>query len=92
MALPFFRTYRGQLIHRVRSGRIYLYDGEYSHTSVSFWCGNTGSQSPKKPGEFFAEAPERAVHCAICEGKAVGAGMCGARVICGRTVLFQPRI
>lgn len=97
MALPFWRSYSGTLIHRVRSGL--LHETCYGHhISLRFWCGMGGFLSGDRPnrhrhgGELFANSPERSVHCAVCEGKATGAGMNGARVICGRAVLFQPRI
>lgn len=41
--------------------------------------------------KFFDVPPDRAIHCATCEGRAIGAGKDGARIIAGRTVLFSPR-
>lgn len=97
-SLPFYRKNLG-LVHRVRDGRVYQKDDDtYSHTSIGFWCGNTGFlglDTHRKNGGYgalFAEPPEHAVHCATCEGRATGAGLNGARVICGRTVLYSPRI
>lgn len=101
MALPFYRSYSGQLMHRVRSGLVHnLGDGEdrTNHISIHFWCGNTGfldgrhKKGRRGGGELFSETPERTVHCAVCEGKAIGAGMDGARQINGRPVLFNARM
>lgn len=66
--------------------------GEYSHTSLDFWCGNSGFLSADKPNaRLLAESGQDDVHCAICEGKATGAGLNGAPVICGRVVKYAPR-
>lgn len=49
MALPFYRSYSGQLMHRVRSALLHkLGDGEdrTHHISVHFWCGNCGRKTP----------------------------------------------
>lgn len=101
MALPFYRSYSGQLMHRVRSGLVHnLGEGENrtNHISIHFWCGNCGfldgrhRKGRRGGGELFAETPENAVHCAVCEGKAIGAGMDGARQINGRAVLFNARL
>lgn len=92
MALPFYKSKAGQYIHRVRSGHTHVWKDwpdRPGHISLTFWCGMSGFLDK---GELFAEPPDRAVFCATCEGKAIGAGMDGARVICGRTVLFQPRL
>lgn len=91
MALPFFRTKRGRYIHRVRSGSLHRIHAR-PHLSFTFWCGNCGTTDGTDGGQLFAEPPERAVHCAVCEGKATGAGLNGAREICGRTVLYSPII
>lgn len=97
MALPFYRSFSGHLIHRVRSGVLHKL-GEEHHIGVTFWCGNGGFIDSRRErgrsggGELFAETPERAMHCAICEGKAIGAGCDGTRIINGRHVLFSPRV
>ena len=94
-ALPFFQPGDGRLFHRVKSGRIYRRRGEYSHTSITYWCGNNGSMSrpdARRTGQLFAELPERAILCATCEGRAIGAGLDGLREINGRRVLYRPRV
>lgn len=94
-ALPFFRSKHGRYIHRVRSGSLHRIHAQ-PHMSFDFWCGNCGTMgtdfSKRGGGELFAVPPENAVFCATCEGRAIGAGMDGARVIGGRTVLYSPRV
>lgn len=97
MALPFYRGFHGSYFHRVRSGRLHRL-GDSHHISIKFWCGNVGFLDGRRArgksggGELFAATPDNAIHCAICEGKAIGAGLNGARLINGRHVLFSPRI
>lgn len=92
-AYPFFRSAYGQRVHRVRSGGVHNIGGEHSHTHFALWCGQHGFLSHRKrKGELFSQAPEGAIFCAACEGKAIGAGLDGARIINGRQVIFQPRI
>lgn len=92
-ALPFFRSYQGHYVHRVKSGALHPAHGDFEgHMHFHYWCGGIGSISKKKPGQLFAIPPEHAVFCATCEGRAIGAGMDGARIICGRTVIYSPRI
>lgn len=97
--LPFYRRGPLRLVHRVREAYMFYANRKPSHMSVKFWCGNQGSIGGQRRrggrGEdnpsLFAIAPDPAVFCATCEGRAVGAGMDGAREIHGRTVLFRPR-
>jgi hypothetical protein len=99
--LPFFRKGPLRMVHRVRSANLHYWDGVLSHMSVEFWCGNLGVIGYIKRSRrgyrrddqpsLFAVAPDPAVFCATCEGRAVGAGLDGAREINGRTVLFSPR-
>lgn len=94
-ALPFFRSRFGSVIHRVRSGQHHYLSGQYTHSSVKYWCGNNGFFGSKNErqtkGEFFADAPDNSIFCATCEGRAIGAGMDGTREINGRRVLFRPK-
>ncbi len=95
-ALPYFRTPYGTYIHRVRSGAMHEWDGELSHVHFRFWCGGAGFAQHRvgrkvRPGELFAQAPEGAILCATCEGRAIGAGMEGSHKINGRMVRFSPR-
>lgn len=103
-ALPFVRKAHGSYVHRIRSGVLHVHEGRYSHTVFELWCGNPayydkgGFFATGRPNlrynntEFFAEPPERAIMCATCEGRAIGAGFDGPRAIAGRTVLFAPRV
>jgi len=92
MCFPFYISRWGKYIHRVRSATHYTIHGKHSHTSISFWCGNLGSIGGERVrGTLLYETNENDVHCAICEGKAIGAGQDGARTINGRNVMFSPR-
>lgn len=88
-ALPYWRSRQGTYFHRVRSGQAHYYNGKYSHTSFSMWCGMGGSLGKK--GFLASEVPDDGILCATCEGKAIGAGMDGARIINGRNVMLSPR-
>jgi len=93
LCLPFYKSRSGERVHRVRSGQALFTDGVYTHTSLSLWCGATGSIGNEgSRGYLSAEAPDNAVFCATCEGRAIGAGMDGTRYINGRFCLFSPRI
>jgi hypothetical protein len=94
--LPFYRRHPGARIHRVRSGEIHYRRAgdQYMHTSFKFWCGSLGFLSANRPNaSLLALAPEGEadIFCATCEGRAIGAGLDGARVINGRNVIFEPR-
>lgn len=90
-SLPFFksRNSNSKYFHRVRSAENHWWDGKLSHTSVAFWCGGGGFLG--ESGRLHGEITEGGVLCAVCEGKAIGAGLDGARVINGRAVMFKPR-
>lgn len=96
MCLPFYRKGMGGLIHRIRKAENHFLKetGEYLHSSFKFWCGNTGFTDSKrhKGATLLSDVPDEGIYCAVCEGKATGAGLNGVRVIGGRKVLFQPRI
>lgn len=72
--LPFFKAKQGKYIHRVRSGRVHIWDGKYHHTSIGLWCGQSGFVGGKRGGELMAVPPDGADHCAMCEGRLRGAG------------------
>lgn len=88
-SLPYYKSRRGEYAHRVRSAANHWRNGELSHTSVEFWCGNTGFIGEK--GYLLSEVGEGEVLCACCEGKAIGAGMDGSRKINGKFVMYSPR-
>jgi hypothetical protein len=88
-ALPFYISRQGKYYHRVRSMQAHWRDGHLSHISVGFWCGNAGFIGSK--GNLAGTVPDGEVLCAVCEGKAIGSGMDGAREINGRKVMYSPR-
>lgn len=87
-ALPYYKSRRGDYFHRLRSASQHWRNGEYSHTSLGFWCGNSGQLNN---GQMYSDIPEGGVLCATCEARAIGAGMDGARYINGRAVMYSPR-
>ena len=89
-SLPFFKSKQSEYVHRVRRATMYYRDGQYTHTALHFWCGGNGFPGPK--GTLMDVPPGDAVFCATCEGRAIGAGLEGNREICGRAVLFKPRV
>lgn len=106
--LPYYQKQPGAYVHRVRRGLIFLrhdgsagpFNGKWSHTAFSFWCGgggfadnsNYGGVGKKRKGGFLYEhAPEGEVLCVTCEGRAIGAGMEDSHQINGRMVRFAPR-
>lgn len=89
--LPYYISGRGKYYHRVRSAANHACgDKGYTHTSISFWCGNTGFIGNGK-GKLYKQIPEGGILCATCEGRAIGAGMDGAPVINGKEVCYSPR-
>ncbi len=90
-SLPFWRAAPGRYVHRVRSGIVHKLGERDPHTSLKLWCTMTGFVSSRRDGELLADVPTGSVCCAICEGKAVGAGLLGAPIIAGRPVKFSPR-
>jgi hypothetical protein len=95
-SLPFYHR-MGNYVHRVRSGWIYVESGEWTHTSIRFWCGGTGFLAPRRKsryadGNLIAQVPSDAVCCATCEGRVIGAGVTESRVLAGRFLSFSPRV
>lgn len=80
-SLPFFQNFRGLLIHRVRSARSHIVDGELDHSSVHYLCNNFGSLDN---GELLAEPPDDRLLCAVCEAFAISHGMPSADQLVGR--------
>ena len=72
---------------------MHYFNGNYSHTSFSAWCGQTGFHSKGRHGSLRLtdNPPDDLPLCATCEGRAIGAGQLGATVIAGRQVIFTPR-
>jgi len=88
-SLPFYLSKKGKYFHRIRTASNHWRDGNLSHTAIHFWCGGSGFLNGN--GRLYAEISSNGVLCATCEGKAVGAGVEGARIINGRKVMFSPR-
>jgi hypothetical protein len=87
-SLPFFKGRQGAWIHRVRSGKIYWRQGEYSHTCIKFWCNGTGFVGSK--GELLADPDGNAVFCRVCEDALLKKGLPETGVLLGRVVTFSP--
>lgn len=87
-ALPYYKSERGQYVHRLRYGTAHYWSGVFKWISYSMWCGSLGWSTR---GHLYAEIPEGQLLCATCEGRAIGAGLDGARTINGRPVIYSPR-
>ena len=87
-SLPLVKSYRGFYTHRVRHVTIYP---KGTHMVASCWCGMSISISRRKPSRLLSEMPIDSVMCAVCEGKAIGAGCDGDTTINGRESKYQPR-
>lgn len=87
-SLPFVRTRAATRLHRVREATMYFHDGVYSHTAFRCWCDQTCLTSN---GARLFDVVEDLPICATCEGRAIGAGQCGAAEINGRAVIYTPR-
>lgn len=87
-AAPFSVNRRSGLVHRVKSGHTHIYDGQFSHTSATYWCGNSSC------GQTVTDNPPTdLIHCQLCESKAIGFGLPAASEILGRQVTlgkFKP--
>lgn len=89
-SLPYYKSRAGKYYHRVRSATNHWRAEKLSHTSVSFWCSNGGFIGSK--GRLYAKVPDDGVLCAVCEGKAIGAGLDGERKINGKKVMYSPNV
>lgn len=99
-ALPFVQSGAGTYVHRVRSATYHQYysasRGQWeTWLAVRCWCGmgiNIGGRRQRSAGRgMLSEPGPDDVVCATCEGRAIGAGLCGAPLIAGRAVKFSPR-
>lgn len=88
----FFYSPAASRAHRVRSGRLFVWQGRTTHAAYSLWCGQHGLISEKHKGNRLTNYPPRTLPvCATCEGRARGAGQLESHEIAGRLVLFSPR-
>lgn len=90
-ALPFVASDDGEYVHRVRSAVVYEWR-ETSHMAVSCWCGMTLLVSKRKKGRMLSEPAEGRPMCATCEGRAIGSGIVGERIINGLDSRYNPRV
>lgn len=82
-SLPFFVNRRGYMIHRVRSAASHLWDGEFSHSTVHYFCGNSGRI---QYGDLYSDPPAERLLCELCELLAKKAGLPSADELAGRHV------
>lgn len=88
-SLPFVESHMGRYTHRVRYVELHTCQKE-SHLAAGCWCGMTVLISKRKPGRIISAPSDGFIVCATCEGRAIGSGQLGARVIAGREVMFRP--
>lgn len=88
-SLPFFQMGPKRYVHRVRSGLVYWRNNTPHHMALKFWCGGIGYPGR---GEFLQFPGSNETFCATCEGRAIGTGLYGAPLICGRVVRFSPKL
>jgi len=95
-ALPFFASKRMTRIHRTRAVTFHhewidkkkgLY--RIRHTSHHAWCGVTGFDN--KGSVLMKDPVPSWPVCAICEGKAVGAGQIDSESLTDHELIFTPR-
>jgi hypothetical protein len=86
---PFVWTRACTRVHRVRSGRMFFWDGRYSHSAITAWCGQGLTTSNGL--RLTDDPPEDLPICGTCEGRARGAGQLESNLIAGREVVFSPR-
>lgn len=90
-SLPFVESARGTYTHRVRYVELHNLGAHWKpHLAAGCWCGMTVLISERKPGRLVEAPSDGYVVCATCEGRAIGSGQLGSRVIAEREVMFQP--
>lgn len=89
-SLPFLESFRGMYAHRVRFVDLHT-NPKGSHFAVKVWCGATFFNGGNGKGQtYFVENPtNNKPICATCEGRFIGAGMDGERIINGRKVMHN---
>ena len=92
-ALPFFFSPFASRVHRIRSGIVHFWAGEWTHTSFRLWCGQGGFLDEKKHkhSRVTNDPPNGYPVCGTCEGRARGAGQLESHTIAGRLVVFTPQ-
>lgn len=89
-SLPFAESARGLYSHRVRYVALHQLRGFEPHLAAGCWCGATVLISKRKPGRLVEAPSDGFLVCATCEGRAIGSGQLGSRLIAGREVMFRP--
>lgn len=91
-ALPFAESIRGRYAHRVKHVSMYTSQKEKSHFIVKVWCGASFCVGGGGKGwiRLLKEPSNGNPICATCEGRYIGAGMDGERVINGKNVMYMP--
>jgi hypothetical protein len=91
-AAPFVESGAGEYTHRTRQVTVHSLLGR-THMAVRAWCGMTLLISPpKKKGRLVFTPGQGRPICATCDGRAIGAGLLGAREIAGREVMYRGRV
>jgi hypothetical protein len=92
-SVPFAKSSRGVLLHRVRFGVTFLRGGDWSHDHVDFWCGNGANHGHRDNRvEFFESPPGEYLVCERCEemcrrhGEKSSSELAGRHVHVGRMV------
>ena len=84
---PFVENKRGLLIHRPRFVKIHKNGNRPAHMSVEYYCGNSVTDDAKRAKlAFISEPPSDALLCAVCEQRAIMAGLPTSISIVGRHV------
>ena len=91
-SLPFIESIRGEYVHRVKHVSLYTSPKGNSHFIVKTWCGASFCVGGGGKGQcIIIEKPSSFKPvCACCEGKFVGSGQSGSRVINGNLVMYRP--
>lgn len=87
-ALPFAESARGEYTHRVRHVSLFIGDS-IPRLGIECWCAMHLLVAKGKFGRLVPEPSEGRPICATCEGRAIGAGLLGAREIAGRPVMYR---
>ena len=91
-SLPFIESFRGYYAHRVKHVDMHTNYKNKSHFAIKTWCGMSFNNGGGGKGQtFFTENPtNNKPICATCEGKFIGSGQGGDRIINGNKVMYQP--
>lgn len=89
-SLPLIESPRGHYSHRVRFVDMHTNSDKKSWFSVKVWCGMSFNTGGTRGETYFISIDQldRPI-CATCEGRFIGAGLDGDRVINGRKVMYR---